>query len=516
MLLDQIREKAGGGLDKLRLYSAVATKKDRTLDLCFAFPEKLTEEQEELIKDVCVRSVGGKFTVNVRFIKDYFDKDTLKSSALNYIRQEFLFFSSKIDENGILTEETEDGFLITVTVTPELRRMLEQNRFIERVSGHFASISNYIIKVRFDVIENPVDVDNLMKQTELLRETQMTKALYKPQRKIDVTDVTEYIGRGIKERPQYIIDVIQPEKSVTLCGKVESIKETVTPNGYVIFKFDLTDFTGTIGVIMFSDEKIYIKLKELCVGDEVLLNGQVKENSFTHELEMTAYRVCKCKIAADDYDSKISRPVPENYVVVRPEPYIKNAQESLFGGGGVCERLKGKKYVVFDLETTGKTYITDKIIEVGAVSVVDGNITETFSTFVNPERRIPREITELTGITDAMVENAPTFPEIIADFYKFCDGASLVAHNIEFDGGFLKFNTKDSGYIFNHPQLDTLAISRKYYRSLHGGEETPRNFKLGTLAEFLGVPRDNAHRAVDDSLMAADVFIKLVEMGAEL
>ena len=115
-----------------------------------------------------------------------------------------------------------------------------------------------------------------------------------------------------------------------------------------------------------------------------------------------------------------------------------------------------------------------------------------------------------------MVENAPTFPEIIADFYKFCDGASLVAHNIEFDGGFLKFNTKDSGYIFNHPQLDTLAISRKYYRSLHGGEETPRNFKLGTLAGFLGVSRDNAHRAVDDSLMAADVFIKLVEMGAEL
>ena len=111
MLLDQIREKAGGGLDKLRLYSAVVTKKDRTLDLCFAFPEKLTEEQEELIKDVCVRSVGGKFTVNVRFIKDYFDKDTLKSSALNYIRQEFLFFSSKIDENGILSLIVNDSEL---------------------------------------------------------------------------------------------------------------------------------------------------------------------------------------------------------------------------------------------------------------------------------------------------------------------------------------------------------------------------------------------------------------------
>ncbi|MBQ9715313.1 MAG: hypothetical protein IJV77_02755, partial [Clostridia bacterium] len=111
---------------------------------------------------------------------------------------------------------------------------------------------------------------------------------------------------------------------------------------------------------------------------------------------------------------------------------------------------------------------------------------------------------------------APTFQEIIADFYKFCDGATLVAHNIEFDSGFLKFNTKDSGYVFSHPQIDTLALARKYFKSLSGGEETPHNFKLGTLADFFDVKRDNAHRAVDDSVMAADVFCKLIELGAEI
>lgn len=515
MLLDDIRQKVPG-TDKLKLYSAVVSKKDRALGLCFVSPEKLSDEQEDAVRQVCRESTGDKFALDVKFKKDYFDKDLLKSAFCGYIKQKFFLFASKIDADGITVDENDGVFCVTVTVTPELGHMMEQNDFVRKVTEHFQSISNYEVKVKFDVVENPVDVDSLMRQTELLRETQMTKALYKPQRKINVTDVTGYIESAIKDKPQYIIDITQPEKSVTVCGKVESIKEVVTPNGYVLFKFDLVDFTGSIGVLVFSDEKKYIKLKELCVGDQLVLNGQVKENSFSHELELTAYRISKCKIPEDDYDSKLTRPVPEQYVVVRPEPYVRNAQESLFESSEVCPRLVGKKFVVFDLETTGKLYITDKIIELGAVRIMDGRIVDTFSTFVNPECKIPREITQLTGIVDAMVENAPTFPEIIADFYKYCDGASLIAHNIEFDGGFLKFNTKDSGYIFNHPQLDTLAIARKYYKSLRGGEETPRNFKLGTLAEFLGVARENAHRAVDDSLMAADVFIKLVEKGAEL
>ena len=114
-------------------------------------------------------------------------------------------------------------------------------------------------------------------------------------------------------------------------------------------------------------------------------------------------------------------------------------------------------------------------------------------------------------------ESSPTFPEIIADFYKYCNGAALVGHNIvDFDGLFLKFNTKDSGFIFNHQQVDTLSMARKYFKSLHNGEEVPHNYKLGTIADFLGVKRDNAHRAVDDSLMTADIFLKLIEMGAEM
>ena len=515
MLLDDIKQLNLTQLKDLKLSKAVFSKKDRTLNLEFASKEKLDESLEREISAFVKSQMKGGVKTSVKFFKDYFDEEKVKGEFFNYIKREYLFFSTRIAEDNVCVSKTDDVFVLTVTVTPELEKMLVQIDFLPCVEKHFADITNFEVKCKFDVVESNVDVENLMKATQTMRETQVTKALFKPQRKIDVEDVQPLFGNFINQKPQYIIDVTRPEKSVTLCGMVEGIKEVVTNSGYTLFKFDLSDFTGKISVIVFSDDKIYLKLKELQVGDQILLNGQVKENSFSQELEMHAYRICRCKILEEKFESSLSRPVPEAYVIVKPEKFEKEEQGNLFSEKRVSPKLLGKSFVVFDFETTGKNYLSCKIIEIGAVKVVDGVITETFSTFVNPECKISREITELTGITDDMVEHAPTFPEIISDFYKFCYGSTLIAHNIEFDIGFLKFNTKDSGFNFSNPQIDTLALSRKYFRSLQGGVDTPKNFKLGTLAEFLGVSRENAHRATDDSIMAADIFIKLVEMGAD-
>lgn len=526
MLLDDVKQLDEQKLEKIKLYSAVVTKKTRVLELCFALPDEIDEELQVKIATLCQQKVKNKFDVQAKFVKDYLDEDIAKNLFIRYTKEEFGFLSTKIDTDKIFVKNDNEVFVITMTVTPEFVQMLEQNEFIAKATQYFDSITNYNVKIKYDVIENTVDMQELMRQTGVMRDTQMTKSLFKPQRKINVDNVEPYINKFakdktaqekiIKEKPQYIIDIIQAEKSVTVCGRVESTKEVVTPNGFIIFKFDIADFTGKIGVVVFSDERIYLKLKEIVVDDELLISGQVSENTYSQELELRASRICKCKILDENYDKKETRPVPDDYVMVVPEPFVLNTQENLFEQKQVPKAMQEKTFVIFDFETTGKSYITNKIIELGAVRLVNGKIVDTFSTMVNPECRIPAEITRLTGITDSMVENAPTFPEIIADFYKFCDGATLVAHNIEFDSGFLKFNTKDSGFVFNHPQIDTLALSRKYFRSLTGGAEAPHNFKLGTLADFFGVRRENAHRAVDDSIMAADVFCKLIELGAEI
>ena len=99
-------------------------------------------------------------------------------------------------------------------------------------------------------------------------------------------------------------------------------------------------------------------------------------------------------------------------------------------------------YVVFDIETTGFNSVNDRIIEIGAVRVVEGEIKETFSEFVNPERPIPYKITQLTTITDDMVKDAGTIEEILPQFLKFCEGSVLVAHNAGFDTGFIRENAK--------------------------------------------------------------------------
>ena len=117
-------------------------------------------------------------------------------------------------------------------------------------------------------------------------------------------------------------------------------------------------------------------------------------------------------------------------------------------------------YVVFDIETTGFNSVNDRIIEIGAVRVVEGEIKETFSEFVNPERPIPYKITQLTTITDDMVKDAVTIEEILPQFLKFCEGSVLVAHNAGFDTGFIRENAKRLNLPYDHTVVDTLGLAR--------------------------------------------------------
>ena len=162
-------------------------------------------------------------------------------------------------------------------------------------------------------------------------------------------------------------------------------------------------------------------------------------------------------------------------------------------------------YVVFDLETTGLSPDKNKIIEIGAVKVVDGAITERFSTFVNPEVPIPYNIEQLTSIKDDMVLDAPKIEEILPEFMKFCEGTVMVAHNAEFDTGFIRKNCERMGLPFDFTIADTVALARILLPQLN-------RFKLDTVAKAVGVSLDHHHRAVDDAACTAEIFVKFIEM----
>ena len=184
------------------------------------------------------------------------------------------------------------------------------------------------------------------------------------------------------------------------------------------------------------------------------------------------------------------------------EAYYVNDSVSVVRGDAVGP-LTGE-LIVFDIETTGLSAQNDRITEIGAVRMRGGEIVEEFDTFVNPERPIPAKITELTGITDAMVADAPSEQEALRLFYGFCGECRvLVAHNAEFDTGFIRNTAERCGMDYPFTGLDTLAISRSLYPHL-------KNHKLDTVADYLRLPPFQHHRACDDARVLAQIMQHLI------
>ncbi len=159
-------------------------------------------------------------------------------------------------------------------------------------------------------------------------------------------------------------------------------------------------------------------------------------------------------------------------------------------------------YVAIDLEMTGLRMKTDRILEIGAVKI-DGNcLGDTFQTFVNPHRRLDEKISELTGITDEMVEGAPEAEEAIHDFLKFAGELPLIGHNVRYDYGFLKQCAANHGIEFERKTIDTLKIARKLLKE-------PEKKSLESLCAYFGIIQNEIHRAKDDALAAAKIFLLL-------
>ena len=165
-------------------------------------------------------------------------------------------------------------------------------------------------------------------------------------------------------------------------------------------------------------------------------------------------------------------------------------------------------FVVFDIETTGFSSVTNHIIEIGAVKVENGKIVDRFSTYVNPQEPIPYRITKLTTITDADVMDAPTIDQVLPEFFAFCEGCVLVAHNASFDIGFIKENARKLELPYAYTHVDTLAMARVLLPQL-------AKFTLDHVAKTVGVSLGNHHRAVDDAEATAEIFEKFIPMLLE-
>lgn len=185
----------------------------------------------------------------------------------------------------------------------------------------------------------------------------------------------------------------------------------------------------------------------------------------------------------------------EAYMVNDGTPVVMGADNSPIDG----------EYVVLDIETTGLSYLRDRIIEIGAVKIKNGSVCDRFSALIDPEISIPQNIVELTGINDEMVAGKPKVSEVLPLFLEFAGNSVLVAHNARFDISFIKKNAKDMGIDINNQVLDTLTLSKLVFPEL-------KKHKLDIVAKHLNIKLENHHRAVDDAECAGMILMKCMEV----
>lgn len=366
-------------------------------------------------------------------------------------------------------------------------------------------------------------------------------------------------GRDFDDEPITLDQVVEEMGEVTFRGKILSRKEREIRGERTIITLTITDFTDSIHVKMFTKNEMLEELKGcLNTKDFVKVKGMTALDRFDHELTVSSVvgikRIADFTTSRMDYAYKkrvelhCHTKMSDMDGVTDASALLKRAKawgmpalaitdhgcvqafteashtiskdedfKVIYGVEGylvddlkeVVENSKGQSlddaYVVFDLETTGLSAVHNQIIEIGAVKVEQGKITERFSTFVNPKVPIPFEIEQLTGISDEMVLKAPVIKDILPDFLKFCEGCVLIAHNASFDAGFIEENCKRQGIATDFTVGDTVSMARILLPTLS-------KFKLDHVAKALQIPLENHHRAVDDAACTAEIFLKFIEM----
>lgn len=367
-------------------------------------------------------------------------------------------------------------------------------------------------------------------------------------------------GRDFEEEAIRIEQIMGEMGEVVIRGQILSMDERPIRGEKTILMFSITDFTDTIMVKMFCKNEYLNEIKDggVAKGAFLKIKGVTTIDRFDSELTIGSVigikkipsfvstrmdtspvkRVelhCHTKMSDMDGVSDVKdiikramkwghkaiaitdhgdvQAFPDaNHAIGKDDDFkIIYGMEAYLVDDlkGLVEHPMGQSFadtfVVFDLETTGFSPSKNQIIEIGAVKVVNGSITERFSTFVNPKVPIPFEIEQLTSINDDMVLDAPVIDEILPKFMEFCQDAVMVAHNADFDMSFIKYNCSALGLDCEKTVLDTVALSRVLLPSLN-------RFKLDTVAKALNISLAHHHRAVDDAACTAEIFVKLVEM----
>lgn len=482
-----------------------------------------------ILKDLSPAIEGWKHNVEYMCIDDTLKikipksmiYDSLKSKNCEYIIRHVFLEEFSIDLKVILEKAVDEKV--------DIKKILEKmDKEMEE-------------KVREMQISSPKKVKDDEEDKNVIKE--------------EVEDENIIYGENVNALFEHICDINKNSKTVCITGEIFNIEIKELKNGKILLIADVTDNTSSISCKLFlndlNQDKVLSKISE---GSYVRIKGDVIYDIFKRELTMTisGIRLEEKKPRVDTSDKKrvelhahtqmssmdalcnTKKLVKQaatwghkaiaitDHGVVQAFPEAMDAGKAngikiLYGVEGYLvednapiirdanDKDLSQTFVVFDLETTGFSNKNDKITEIGAVKVKNFEIVDRFNELINPEKDISYKVQELTGITNDLIKDKPTIEEILPRFMEFIGDSVLVAHNAEFDIGFINQKCKEMNIEFKNKSVDTLMLARILLPHL-------KRFKLNNLTKELGVPLHNHHRAVDDAAATAQIFIKFLEM----
>ena len=375
-------------------------------------------------------------------------------------------------------------------------------------------------------------------------------------------------SQNITEQLVKIEDLGVEDGRISIQGEVIYTEDKTLKSGKTLFSFDLYDGTTAITCKAFLDKENANKImKRIKNAKGIKIGGTVGMDTFSNELTVTANTIIELEEGIKKVERKDNSEVKRvelhmhtqmsqmdgmtsvkdlikramkwgmksiaitDHGVVQAFPdahkllgYDNPDMKVIYGveaylapdKNAVVQNSKGQDinttYCVLDLETTGFSATTEKITEIGIMKLKDGEVIDKFSCFVNPEKHIPQRVSEVTNITDDMVADSETIDKVFPKMLEFLGDSIIVAHNATFDVGFLKQNAKRLGFEFDYTYIDTLSLAKDLFPDF-------KKYKLGKIAENLGIKVEVAHRALDDVDTTVKVFKimleKLKERGAK-
>lgn len=501
--------------------SAVLDSKSNFLDIEIKYKDGTMLSQQD--KQKCLNAIedflkGYKYNIN--FVKNYVSKDEILNFVKDYMSKNCVSIVYKIKE--LSHAET---YVLVLQIAKEQEKYIVSQKILQKIMEALFNQFDTPVKVQAEYAENFINFELFDNQ----KETEISEKIIK----LDGKEVV--VGELIDSNATYIRNSKIENQTVTVCGFVSEFKRYWTkPNipegedakkildyfkGDVseeerllagqkpYFRFKLTDFTSDITVSIFPKKQDREKVAAIADANFVAVSGIVAVDNFIGVV-LRAQSINTCNVP-EVWEEKIEyKTEAPTYQYVFPQPMTYTNQVglfSMFDAPKVADFLANNQIVVFDFETTGlKAYEGDKIVEIGAVKVINGAIVESFRTLVNPQRHIPFDASAVHGIFDKDVVSAPKSEQALQDFYKFTRGCLLVGYNVDFDYSFLVKEGRQAGYNFDNNTFDCLKLAREKVKGL-------KNYKLKTIAKELGVSLENAHSALFDTIATAEVLIKLAD-----